>query len=179
MRSNISDHSCHHYARQLLALIAGRGGLGGAEPSRLAAVFRDEIALNAELIGAHPGSESLWLHRRFLLVAATDPGHPRLGAADRPRPGMQPDAEMDFARPFAAASIGWADRYIVWMCLQRKEHVDTALAAACCAAASRRAEAEPYHARLYAALSDRIGATGVDAGECTSAAATTVRARQK
>ena len=67
MRSNISDHSCHHYARQLLALIAGRGALGGAEPSRLAAIFRDEIALNAELIGAHPGSESFPPSKKFVV----------------------------------------------------------------------------------------------------------------
>ena len=106
MRSNISDHSCHHYARQLLALIAGRGALGGAEPSRLAAIFRDEIALNAELIGAHPGSESLWLHRRFLLVAAN--GHPRLGAADPPLCDLPSCGQADGAvehRPEGRASI--------------------------------------------------------------------------
>ena len=175
MRRNISDHSCHHYIRQLLALIGDRAESEGGTPLGLASIFGDEVALNSELIRDNPSSESLWLHRRFLVTSAmvflsrfTLEANNGCGAT-LVSGLLDPEAEVGFARELADASLGCADKYVFWIYLRRMagsekiENEHPNLLAASRASASRLLYEEPYHAGMYEDLIQRFGA---DVTEC-------------
>ena len=153
MRSNVSDHSLHHYMRQLVLLRARHSS------SLLPEMLVDQIEINASLIEIHPASESLWIHRRFLFDMSCCQGTMTTSA-------MTTDDELHFASRFYKGDTisGEALKYALWIAVKSRARADGCDKRDGCWAEETVVVARelvcrrPFHAKLYNHIGNLLAA---------------------